>query len=69
MLPRSDGTMAFFNQCWEVISSEVIVVVHFHVEGFFVKSYNSTFVALIPKKVGAIELNDFRPNSLIKSVY
>lgn len=39
MLPRPDGTMAFFNQYWELISSEVIAVLqNFHVEGFFEKA-------------------------------
>ncbi|XP_059288373.1 uncharacterized protein LOC132041681 [Lycium ferocissimum] len=33
------------------------------------KSFNATFVALIPKKVGATELRDFRPISLITGVY
>lgn len=35
----------------------------------FEKSFNATFIALIPKKVRAIQLNDFRPISLIGSVY
>lgn len=34
----------------------------------FVGKSNERFVSFIPKKVGAIELNDFRPVSLIKSV-
>lgn len=33
------------------------------------KSFNATFVALIPKKAGSIELGDFRPISLITGVY
>ena len=33
------------------------------------KSLNATYVALIPKKTGAMELRDFRPISLISGVY
>lgn len=33
------------------------------------RSFNATFVALIPKKVGAFELKDFRPISLISGIY
>lgn len=36
---------------------------------FSKKSLNETFVSLIPKKVGASDLNNFRPISLIGSVY
>lgn len=35
----------------------------------FVKKLNSTFLVLIPKKEGAKELKDFRPISLLGSVY
>ncbi|WMV26179.1 hypothetical protein MTR67_019564 [Solanum verrucosum] len=35
----------------------------------FEKSYNATYIALIPKKTGAKELKDFRPISLIGSFY
>lgn len=42
---------------------------NFHEHGFFEKSFNATFIALIPKKKGAKELRDFRPISLIGSVY
>lgn len=60
--------MAFFNQCWEVINTNVVAAIqNFHEEVVFEKSYNATFVALIPKKVGAIELSDFRLISLIGS--
>jgi hypothetical protein len=30
---------------------------------------NATFIALIPKKVGAVDLKDFRPISLVGVVY
>ena len=42
---------------------------HFHCHQSFEKSFNATFVALIPKKVGANDLRDFRPISLITGVY
>lgn len=42
---------------------------HFHQECQMVSSCNATFIALIPKKKGAIELRDYRPISLIGSVY
>lgn len=34
-----------------------------------VRSSNASFIALVPKKKGAIELKDYRPISLISSVY
>jgi len=42
---------------------------YFHEHHVFEKSLNATFVALIPKKAGAVELRDFRPISLISGVY
>ena len=35
----------------------------------FEKSLNATFIALIPKKNGAFNIRDFRPISLVGSVY
>ena len=37
--------------------------------GEFVKSLNTTFLVLMPKKGGAEELKDFRPVSLVGSLY
>ena len=42
---------------------------NFHEKSFFEKSLNAKFMALIPKKVGTEELNDYRPISLIEGVY
>lgn len=69
--PGPDGfTMAFFSHCWNIISNEVVAAIKaFHKEGSFVKSINATFVALIPKKVKAMELNDFRHIRLVGGVY
>ena len=41
----------------------------FHEHGSFVRSFNSTFLVLIPKMEGAEDLNDFRPISLTGSIY
>lgn len=35
----------------------------------FEKSLNATFLSLIPKKVGAIDIKDFGPISLVGGVY
>ncbi|KAF3666149.1 3-hydroxyisobutyryl-CoA hydrolase-like protein 2, mitochondrial [Capsicum annuum] len=50
--PGPDGySMAFFKQCWEVIKKDLIAAIrNFHEKGFFERSLNATFVALIPKK-------------------
>ncbi|XP_047257604.1 uncharacterized protein LOC124889669 [Capsicum annuum] len=42
---------------------------NFHSSEIFEKSFNATYIALIPKKAGAKELKDFRPISLIGSFY
>ena len=41
----------------------------FHTHSRFVKSLNTTFLALIPKKGGAKELKDFRPICLVGGLY
>ena len=41
----------------------------FHEHGSFVRSLNSTFMVLIPKRVGVEDLQDFRPISLTGSIY
>ena len=65
--PGSDGfSMAFFKSCWGVLKSEIMAVFHnFHSQAVFEKSLNASFLALIPKKVDAVEVKDFRPISLV----
>ena len=41
----------------------------FHKNGIFEKSLNVTFISLIPKVAGAVDIKDFRPISLVGSVY
>ena len=69
--PGPDGfSMAFFQACWVVVHSDIMAVLRaFHVSGSFEKSLNATFLALIPKKVGAEEVKDFRPISLVSGIY
>jgi hypothetical protein len=66
-----DGfTLAFFRDCWGVVKEDFMAVfVEFHARGKFVKSINSTFISLIPKVHGAKEIKDFRPISLVGSIY
>ena len=41
----------------------------FHDNVTFIKSLNTTFLVLIPKKGNAEDLKDFRPISLLRSLY
>ena len=45
------------------------VLANFHSQAVFEKSLNATFIALIPKKVDAVSVRDFRPISLVGSIY
>jgi len=62
--------MAFFQSCWGVVKVDLIMVFHhFHEHYTFEKSFNATFVSLIPKNLGAAKIKDFLPISLITGVY
>jgi hypothetical protein len=69
--PGPDGfTMAFFQKCWSVLEADVMGFfdeVYHHCK--FERSLNASFIALIPKKQNASNIRDFRPISLIGSVY
>ena len=47
----------------------IAVFEEFYQHSKFEKSLNATFIALIPKKNGASNIHDFRPISLVGSVY
>lgn len=47
----------------------IAVFNEFHSVGSFVNSINSTFLVLIPKVMGAKDINAFRPISLVGSIY
>jgi len=69
--PGLDGfSIAFFQDCWDVIKTDLMGVFQdFHTHSKFVKSINATFLALIPKKSGAIDLKDFWPISRVTGIY
>ena len=66
-----DGfSLAFYHHCWEVVDRDVLTAFEeFYQHSKFEKSLNATFITLIPKKNGASNLRDFRPISLVGSVY
>ena len=67
--PSSDGyTAAFWQFNWETVKV-MVVFKDFFVSGKFVKSLNSTFIVMVPKKEGAEDFKDFKPISLVGSLY
>ena len=69
--PSPDGfMMAFYHHCWKVVENNVLAVFEefFH-HCKFKKSLNATFIALIPIKNDVSNISDFRPISLVGSVY
>jgi len=69
--PGPDGfTILFYQECWEVIKTNLLKVFEeFFASGVINLGVNSTFLMLIPKKEGAASLTDFRPISLVTSIY
>lgn len=55
--------MSIFQDFWEMLKDDILQTLeNFHSQQVFEKSFNATYVALIPKKVGAIELRDHNWN-------
>ncbi|GJR39911.1 RNA-directed DNA polymerase, eukaryota, partial [Tanacetum coccineum] len=69
--PGPDGfTFEFFRRYWELIGPDFCAAVeHFFENRTFSKGCNSSFIALIPKVSDAKFVNEYRPISLIGSVY
>lgn len=61
--PGSDGfPMGFYRDFWSMLKLDIMNTMHhFHEFQVFENSINATYVALIPKKNGALSLRDFRP--------
>ncbi|GJS39467.1 RNA-directed DNA polymerase, eukaryota [Tanacetum coccineum] len=66
-----DGfTFGFYRRFWGLIEQEVVAAVkYFFQYGRIPKGCNSSFIALIPKILDAKMVKDFRPISLIGSLY
>jgi hypothetical protein len=66
-----DGfSMAFFQTYWDVVREDIMKVFSaFQAEGMFEKRLYATFISLISKAPGAINLKDFRPISLVGGIY
>ena len=69
--PGRDGyTTSFWQFSWDIVKDEVMAVFRdFFAIGKFVKSPNSTFLVMVPNKEGADDFKDFRPISLVGSLY
>ncbi|GJW79787.1 RNA-directed DNA polymerase, eukaryota [Tanacetum coccineum] len=69
--PGPDGfSFEFYRKYWTTIDDDVFQAVRdFFVNGNFPRGCNSSFIALIPKIQDAKFVKDFRPISLIGSVY
>lgn len=66
-----DGfSISFFQKCWDIIKSDLIEVLdEFYYFEEFYEHLNDTLIVLIPKCSNAKELKDYRPTSLLSSVY
>jgi hypothetical protein len=69
--PGPDGVnFGFLKDFWDDLKGDVMrYISEFHRNGKLTKGINSTFIALIPKVESPQRLNDFRPISLVGSLY
>lgn len=69
--PGPDGyTTDFYKETWDIIGQEFTTAIQsFFATGFLPKGVNSTILALIPKKLEAQEMKDYRPISCCNVIY
>ncbi|RVW78847.1 Transposon TX1 uncharacterized 149 kDa protein [Vitis vinifera] len=62
--------IAVWQFCWDFVKDEIMgFFKDFFERGKFVRSLNSTFLVLVPKKGGADDLRDYKPISLVGGLY
>ncbi|GKV29208.1 hypothetical protein SLEP1_g38154 [Rubroshorea leprosula] len=69
--PGSDGfNFNFIKRMWDVMKEDILGFVHeFHEFGKLNKGLNTSFLVLIPKTENPQKIDEFRPISLIHSMY
>ena len=69
--PGYDGfNIKYIKHIWPIIGEDFNrCILRFFDTGKFPKAINMTWVTLIPKKEGALELLDFQPISMVGSIY
>lgn len=69
--PGVDGfPLGLIKRMWTTIKKDVMAVFQeFHNSGTFDWRLNTTLIALIPKKLDASWVSDYRPISLVSSIY
>ncbi|RVW58950.1 Retrovirus-related Pol polyprotein from transposon RE1 [Vitis vinifera] len=69
--PGPNGfTLAVYQECWDVIKEDLMrVFFEFHTKGVINQSTNATFIAMVPKKSQTFKISDYRPISLVTSLY
>ena len=69
-LGPDDITFGFIKDFCDILKDDVMrFLVEFHRNRKLAKGINNTFIALIPKVYNPQHLNDFRPISLVGSMY
>jgi ribonuclease HI len=69
--PGPDGfTALFYKKYWHIVKDAVLSSIwNFFRSNHLIKEQNHTFIALIPKKMGASSVHQFRPISLCNIIY
>nr|GEX69510.1 RNA-directed DNA polymerase, eukaryota [Tanacetum cinerariifolium] len=69
--PGPDGfSLEFFRKFWDLIGPDMCIAVDwFFTHNSFSRGYNASFISLIPKVHDPMSVSDFRPISLIGSLY
>lgn len=62
--------MDFVHKFWYLVKDDIMKLFKdFHEANTFMKSLDSTFLVLIAKVEGAVNIKEFRPISLVGSIY
>ncbi|GJV63669.1 putative RNA-directed DNA polymerase [Tanacetum coccineum] len=69
--PGPDGfNFMFIKRCWDIVKFELFYFFkQFENHGSLARGCNASFITLIPKKADPLKLSDYRPISLIGSMY
>ena len=69
--PGPDGySMSVFQAQWELVKFDILKVFEeFYRSGIINGITNETYICLIPKKLNSCRLRDYRPISLVTSLY